>query len=411
MFLPTNQITQAAFSQALELCHVSPLYAGHTHPDHALFARQAYDAFNNSKYEDPPNLLQVHTALLLVIDSLNRGASTLLHRTGSDPWMNLKEVMAVAVNNNVFEAGMNASSADETGARRLTLSICTLDTFMANANKKHGMVAHSLDFTTLPRPEDQQVFGRRLFELNRITHVIRQVLEIEIADTPENETQENSSPFGVQTHTRLTPNDTGLLRMFKKAYSENLQAIIYTFNLNQDSLIAMAFWYARVLIEAHFHPIAQGGSLLYALRRLIEALQSETTINIFTHHFSGLAAHTLFQLLDFTDTKEEALLLLDVLGDALNRMVPAHDTESFDAAIKDVVARKRQALRQNSSNLEHLATIAVGTGKSDESAADQGIAEAAAAAAQAALSGGNEFSGSRLSQEGYITALLGSSGV
>ena len=403
VFQNTPPETIAAFTQALELCLNSPFYTGTISPPYPMAVRHAFHTFNTCKASDPQNVAQVHTALLLVVDCINRGANAALNRAGFDPWATFKDFMTLALDNNVFEAGMNASSVDEDGTRRLALVICTLELLMFNANKRTEMVTQAVD--DMPRPEDRETFGRMLFEMSRMTHILRRALRIEVVDSVEGDGQATyPSPFGGDYKIRVDAKDVATLRAHKEHCRNELTSILLEFNYNEDPVVRATFWYARLLIEIHFYPLAKVSRLFYILNRLIQFVQSLTPVNLLNHHFTGIAAHVLFQLLEFSDTRSEALAHLDALGDILERMVPAHDTDSFDAAIKEVVARKRHILHQNSSNLEQLANVAVGN--TDESAADHGVAEAAAAAAQAAL-GGAEFNGALLSQEGYLTAILG----
>jgi hypothetical protein len=139
----------------------------------------------------------------------------------------------------------------------------------------------------------------------------------------------------------------------------------------------------------------------------------------------------LLQLAEFTDTRADALTQLDALEDALNKYVPAADTASFDAAVRDVLARRRAADAPASvvatgppaAGLEHLANAAVADAPSpsvdtamvDGPADGSGVAVAAAAeaaaaaakAAQAQMGGGREFKGEYMSTEGYLVALMG----
>jgi hypothetical protein len=396
-----------AFMQAFEFCMHSVQYTGQHTPNIHQLSRHLYDIYNGCKWEDPANILQLYTALLLVVESINRGTSTYLSRAGQDPWIYMRDLVSMAITHNLFVEALQASTQDENGFRRLSLCISVLDTFLAFANRKEGLATAGCEVGSLPRPEDKDAFGYRLFELNRITRIIRQLQDVQISESPSEIDFQAPTVQGAKPRLHFGPQDVAILRTLKAKDIELLQSIQLTFNYSEDTVVGMAFWYARILVELHYWPEASASALLYSCRRLIEIFATLTVPNIYTHHFSGLAAHTLFQLCDFSNTKDEAIPLLDLLGDALNQLIGSADSESFDAGIRNAVERKRQSLR--SANLEHLAAVAVG--KSDGSgggvagSADQSVAEAAAAAAQAAL-GGGEFTGAKMSKEGYLTAVL-----
>jgi len=398
-----------AFIQAFELCMNATQYTGQHAPNIQQFSRHVYDIYNNCKWEDPTNILQLYTALLLVVESINRGASTYLSRAGQDPWMYFRELVSVAITSNVFYEAMQASTQDEHGYRRLALCMSVLDTFLAFANRKEGFAIVDCDWATYTRPEDQAAYGRKLFELNRITRVIRKLQEVQIQEQ-NNAVVEPDAQAPLVTGTKpvikLGPQDTAMIIAFKNSQTELLQSIQLTCNYNDDPVIGMSVWYARILIELHYWPQTAASALLYSLRRLIETFQQVSVPSLWTAHFAGLAAHTLSQLCDFSDTKDEAGALLDLLADHLADIVPPVDADSFDAAVRAAADRKRQSLR--SANLEHLAAVAVGKSDGDGASAEASAAEAAAkAAAAVALAGGAaEFSGAKMSREGYFTALL-----
>lgn len=395
-----------AFIQAFELSMNAAQYTGQHATNVQQFSRHVYDIYNNCKWEDDPNILQLYTALLLVVESINRGTTTYLSRAGQDPWTYFRELFSVAIASNVFYEAMQASTQDEHGYRRLALCMSVLDTFLAFANRKEGFATIGVDWATFTRPEDQQAYGRRLFEMNRITRVIRKLQDVQIQESNNSVVEPDAQAphvTGAKPVIKLGPQDTALIATLKNSQTELLQSIQLTCNYNEDPIIGMSIWYARILIELHYWPLAAPSALLYSLRRLTETFQSLSATNLWSSHFAGLAAHTLFQLCDFADTKDEAIPLLDMFCDHLNLLVQGVDTESFDAGIRASVERKRQSLR--SANLERLAAVAVG--KSDGTNAEGAAAEAAAkAAAAVALAGVSKFSGANMSREGYITALL-----
>jgi hypothetical protein len=199
--------------------------------------------------------------------------------------------------------------------------------------------------------------------------------------------------------------------------------------MDKDPLLGLAFWYVWGHMELHFWPLMESSNLLYAVKRIIDLLGSEqlSPINPFTHHFSGFAAHILFQLAEFSDTREQALIHLENLDAILNHLIPHSDNQSFDAAVRDAVSRKRAQMIDSgmdtspSMGLEHLANAAVNSSSNGDReepppANDGGVAAAAEAAAKAvqlhmgsaAASAANKtFEPDLVSQEGYLYALLG----
>ena len=399
-----------AFIQAFELCMNGTQYTGQHSSNIQQFSRHVYDIYNNCKWEDPTNILQLYTALLLVVESINRGTTTYLSRAGQDPWMYFRELVSVAITSNVFYEAMQASTQDEHGYRRLALCMSVLDTFLAFANRKEGFAIVGCDWATYTRPEDQAAYGRKLFELNRITRVIRKLQEVQVREPGDTVVEPDAqAPLvaNAKPIVKISPQDTAMIIAFKNSQTELLQSIQLTCNYNDDPVIGMSVWYARILIELHYWPQTTASALLYSLRRLIETFQACATPSLWTAHFAGLAGHTLMQLVDFSDTKDEALPLLDALAEHLAALVPPADADSFDAGLRAALDRKRAGLR--AAALEHLAAVAVGKSGVEDGAgpsAAEAAATAAAAAARAAGGGAAEFSGARMSREGYFAALL-----
>jgi hypothetical protein len=230
---------------------------------------------------------------------------------------------------------------------------------------------------------------------------------------------------------RINLDSNGPLASMKKMFVSTLDEYKETCGMDKDALLGLAFWYTWGHMELHFWPLMESANLLYAVKRIIELLGSEqlNSVNPFTHHFTAFAAHILFQLSEFNDTREQALALLDSLDATLNNLIPHSDAQSFDAAIRDAVARKRNQMndsrrsRSPTMGLDHLANAAVNNSNNgdveetqDPPANDGGVAAAAEAAAKAvqlhmgsaaATAANKSFEAELVSQEGYLYALLG----
>jgi hypothetical protein len=230
----------------------------------------------------------------------------------------------------------------------------------------------------------------------------------------------DAPPRSDHTGVTLREGNIAYLTNAKQMEARQMESFKDGVNETEDPVLAMTYLYWWGHLELHFYPIANIKDLMHLLRRLVEVMSGTTTVNPLTHHFAGFAAHVLFQLAEFIDTREDALKIIDDLEQCLRNLVPHSDSQSYEAAIRDEVVRKRASLLQNghtfpTMGLEHLANAAVsttntnaGAGAQAEPASDGGVAAAAEAAARAAQQhmGAQVAKGELLSREGYLTAFL-----
>jgi hypothetical protein len=216
------------------------------------------------------------------------------------------------------------------------------------------------------------------------------------------------------TGTTISADDTDRLRSERFTAITTMEDFKDAATEINDPILAMAYLYWLGQIELHFYPIANIKELMHVSKRLVQFLSETTMVNPLTHHFAGFAAHTLFQLAEFIDTRDEALKHIENLEQVLTNLVPHSDSQSFEAAIRDTVVRKRAVLLQNGDTsptmgLEHLANAAVSTTSNDPGpASDGGVAAAAEAAAKAAQlhMGAQVAKGQLLSRDGYLVGFL-----
>jgi hypothetical protein len=232
---------------------------------------------------------------------------------------------------------------------------------------------------------------------------------------------EHDEPFqAFYTGTTISADDTDRLRSERFTAITTLEDFKDAATETNDPILVMAYLYWLGQIELHFYPTANIKELMHVSKRLVQFLSETTMVNPLTHHFAGFAAHTLFQLAEFIDTRDEALKHIENLEQVLTNLVPHSDSQSFEAAIRDTVLRKRAAILQNGETsptlggLEHLANAAVSTTTTTAAAAaaatesDGGVAAAAEAAAKAAQlhMGAQLAKGSLLSRDGYLIGFL-----
>jgi hypothetical protein len=232
---------------------------------------------------------------------------------------------------------------------------------------------------------------------------------------------EHDEPFrAFYTGTTISADDTDRLRSERFTAITTMEDFKDAATETNDPILVMAYLYWLGQIELHFYPIANIKELMHLSKRLVQFLSETTMVNPLTHHFAGFAAHTLFQLAEFVDTRDEALKHIDSLELVLTNLVPHSDSQSFEAAIRDTVLRKRAALVQHNGDetsptlggLEHLANAAVSTTATPVVVAvaesDGGVAAAAEAAAKAAQlhMGAQLAKGSLLSRDGYLVGFL-----
>jgi len=407
---PTKEAFIAAFECTMHGTQFAPL----SELTSQFTPKRAYELFVNSNWMDTSNLLQVQTLLLLLIESSNRGAIVIHGGQGNSPWQFLNEAVSKGKAIDMFTYALYPPPEDPDThylvSRSMVLTMTILDAFLSLGNKKLGSVLEPSLVTIWE--QDMSIVGQRTYMLARMARILTRLAHTRIADSrddhdlhrPTRVTGSTSKPV------RIMPEDTDVILRLKTADQDLLQSR----ELPDDPVLQMAFWYTRAQIEVTYYPMATAQNILFPVRRIVELLNlMATSPNPLTYHFAGFAAHLLFQLSEFANTKEEASALLDVLDNTLSSQVPPHDTQSFDAGIRDVVQRKRGMLLGSGTSptmgLEHLANAAVGNARDDsgngQDSALQAAAEAAAKAAQLHMSSVN-FDGALLSQDGYLTALL-----
>lgn len=404
--------------------------------------RTAHDTYTRTSHVDKMTWsIKAQSALALLITSIPQ-ASAIDRDSPVAPSNLMQEVRTVIEDVRITDT----FALDEPEGRRSILCAGLLDVLTGCAYSDHSVGLESLEEYLNACPEDLTRFGPRFFGLTRLASVLRKVkgLKLKYIFSDDNmvgaELVENA----------LNPSNVSVLRIVKGFILHSLEEFQLTSGYQSDPILCTAFWYTRLIIELQIYPLVMLHDLLLGLNRIIEGLHSLPDLNILTHHFTGLATHLLIQLTSFEDTKHEAAALLDTLYNILSRWMSKDDgraTSSVDtmifAAVHRNVNRERPAAYHEDSShrygthagheamhepstLEHLANAAVGSSVHDEHESEMtldGIAEAAAAAAKAALSGHRNghvheqmevdtqpaletFSGDKLSRDGYLTALM-----
>lgn len=228
-----------------------------------------------------------------------------------------------------------------------------------------------------------------------------------------------------------------MLKFLHEHRMENLQEWICLMDAGPNPMLPLMLFYVRIQLELRLWPLAEANNLLRPAEFMAQRLAQLEAPNPLTYHFAAQAAHVLLQLAEFSDTRAEAEGLLDLLEEGINAYLPAADTTSFDALVRDVLQRRRTGGATAASaaaaataaaaaaGLEHLANAAVADNDDDTAMAegepvttaaaeDGGVAVAAAAeaaaaaakAAQAQMGSVREFKGELMDREGYITALM-----
>lgn len=391
---PTRQAFQGAFDCTMK----SVQYIGNPVALLACTPKRAYELVVNSNWMDAHNLVQVQSLLLLLLESSNRGSQVIHGGHGNSPWQYLNEAATKFKDVDQFSAASGPPPANPGKyyliSRAVILSMIILDAFLALGNKKQGSSMDPALMTVWE--QDLGIVGQRCYKLARLARILSRLAHTKVIDSQDD--------YGLHRPTRITgsaskalrirPGDIDIIQRLKDTDMDLLQS----HEIPDDPVLAMAFWYTRIQIEITYYPLAKACHILYPLRRIIEQLGHARGFfsSPITHHFSGLAAHLLIQLCTFTDTKDEASKLSILLSNTLHGLVNPRDTQSFDAGIRDVIAHKRASTfsEPSSAGLQHLAHVAVGShARSNDEANDQ-------------MSANTSFSGSRLSQDGYLIGLL-----
>jgi hypothetical protein len=236
------------------------------------------------------------------------------------------------------------------------------------------------------------------------------MLSLELVSDESDQFTRMDSKFGT---VQMSINDIPALTVGRKSFMKVLESYSKYSTMDSDHLVALCFWYSNILVQLHFYPILEPNRLLYACSRIADLIAQLPITNLLLHHFAGLAAHVTIQLIDFVETRSEAIPILETLDNALHTLIPAHtDESSCDALVRDAVTRKRNSIATTDSTspsmgLEHLANAAVGS----DDAGDGGVAAAAELAAKAAMGMGvstqatKEWDPMIFNREGYLLAL------
>jgi hypothetical protein len=225
--------------------------------------------------------------------------------------------------------------------------------------------------------------------------------------------------------------ETQHLDMLLQVHVTQLAFFNDQFDCGPNVMVGLMFFYVRLSIQLRFWPVTQAKDILAPAGFIAERLSQVVAPNAITHHFAGLAAHVLMQMADFTDTRDEAERLLDRLERAVDKYVAADDSTSYDALVRDVLAKRRARGADNAAaaaaataaataatasaalpaagGLQHLAAAAMAEDTVMEDggvAAAAEAAAAAAAAAQAQMGSGRKYDGELMDQGGYMNALM-----
>jgi hypothetical protein len=203
------------------------------------------------------------------------------------------------------------------------------------------------------------------------------------------------------------------LSLLYKVLTKPLDIIERVSTCRFHHMVALMNYYVRLQIELRVWPVASSRNLLAAARSTIGTLAKLATPNPLTHHFAAQAARVLLQLADFSDTRDEAESLIGELEYAVNKYVPAEDTTSFDALVREVLARRRErransaaaaAAAATASPLEQMVEATITEDGGVAAAAEAAVA--AAAVAQAQMGSMRKFDGELMDRSGYVNALM-----
>lgn len=130
------------------------------------------------------------------------------------------------------------------------------------------------------------------------------------------------------------------------------------------NLVHLSYWHVRLLVLRLTCSTAPHELLGPAVRLASILNSSHTMITPLNHHFAALAAITLVELCEWTETRAGAEQGINDIVDALSGrrgFMSDPNSTGWDAAIRDLVLRKRAAAPANRpAALHHLADAAVG---------------------------------------------------
>lgn len=362
---------------------------------------RADQLLRTSIYKDPAGLPILQSLLLLSISAANRGLLVMQQGHGPRPGHFLAEAMNRAEDLDLYNRDVLKRNMDKNAlplARSIALSLATLHILDKLANMRSGSTPGITSGLTMLG--DKDLVSTRVFWISSksISFPLRmlcldanhiQAFCVHLTDL-----------FNlnlVNLDSNMNDGMRATLTYAKRTFTSSMTVFGNLSNVEKDPILELMYWYALGQMQFYLWPLMERQELFHVVRRIVELLGTGgLAVNPLTHHFAGFATHILFQLTDFHDTREEADALLETLGTNLNNMVPDTDSQSFNAAIRDTVARRRADLNESQD-------------ASNNDSNDGGIAAAAAAAAKAVhqIMGSASFDPGLLNRGGYLHALLG----
>lgn len=318
-----------------------------------LLAQYPFD--NPSSHTSATNLTYLQTLIIMALESDNHGPATIRGQAGPSraEWLGRAAGVAGQLEINVIRTTSQSllegdRDSEERLARRVWWVLFILDRWHASS---------TADLLKLPEnsvvllPEDQILLGESTYNLARLSFIIGHLAAIlTTTKTPSTDVMAPSNPASSLLGLTLA----GEIDRFR----ESVESVWGSLNL-----VHLSYHHCHLLIK-RMNPVTEPSELVGHAVKVATMLNSRLTpVTPLNHHFGALAAMTLCELCDVPKTRIEALKGLDQMAECLGTgrgLAGRLESEGWDGAVRDLVAKKREAMLQYGDGLHDLANAAAG---------------------------------------------------
>ncbi|KAI9818788.1 MAG: Glucose-responsive transcription factor [Pycnora praestabilis] len=372
--------------------------------------RKAVDLIAASQFESAAtrtmstNLIYLQTMILMALEADNHGPATMRGQLGPPRavWLGSAVGLAYFLKLHIIHHREKFSDgdidSDEKLARRNWWIIVILDRWHASSTSSPLLIP---DTSVVLLPGDQVMLGDSFFHLARLSCIIGHLAEIFVAGNDVMAPGSSSGPLIGK-----------LLNGEIERFRESIDSVIGSLNL-----VYLSYFHVKLLMTRHT-PTSEPHDLLGPAQRMASILNSAATpITPLNHHFAALAALTLVELADISETKEGAWKGLANLREAFDNrrgFATQEDSVGWDSAVRDLIVKKQHQAQSggsgpllgNHGGLQHLADLAVGergsgTTSNTNTIGGPGPPPPTNMEKQAAV-----FDPTRLTRYGYLTVLV-----
>ena len=328
--------------------------------------KKATDLIAASQFEsaatrtNATNLIYLQTMVLMAVEADNHGPAVVRGQPGPPRavWLGSAVGLAYHLRLHMGRTGEKPTvdedlDSDEQMGRRNWWVLVMMDRWHAASTSSPLLIP---DTSVALLPEDKVLLGDTAFHLARLSSILGHLASTFTATSPELSPTSASAPF----ISKLLHGELDRFREFIHP------------SLSSQPLVHLSYWHVLLLTNWHT-PSSLPRDLLGPVKQLVTILNTtsipSTPLN---HHFAALAALTLVELADASETRDEARTSLQNLTEALDRRSsPSDETTSWDDVMRGMIRKRKQSSSKTTSgtasgsksadqgSLQHLADLAV----------------------------------------------------